>query len=193
MELHLSKELTIRILLIEIFLISFIGCTFPAPGLSAESGWNEVGVRVGTQVSSKHEYFRQYETFAVYGLPWEWRGSSGWGLAPNANISLGIIEGGVKTNFISSVGTAIVLNRLEPGITADFGINANLLNRRHIINQDFGSILQFGAYLGIDYRFNNGLKIGYRLQHISNGHIFYHTGTPNPGLDQHMFATSYVF
>ncbi len=40
-------------------------------------------------------------------------------------------------------------------------------------NQDFGSILLFGAYMGLFYRFDCGLKVGYRLQHISNGHIFY--------------------
>lgn len=182
-----------QILLIEMLLISFIGSVFPASGLSAESGWNEAGVRTGFQASSKTRYFHQYEAFAVYGLPWDWRSSSGWGLAPNANISLGILNSGDHNGFISSVGTAVVLNTLEPGFSTDFGINANVLNRRHLAGQDFGSILQFGAYLGVNYRINNGLKIGYRLQHISNGHIFYKSGTPNPGLDMHMIGISYVF
>lgn len=180
-----------QIILIEVLLIAFIGSVFPALSVSAESGWNEVGVKAGFQVSSKAKYFRQYEAFAVYGLPWDWRSSSGWGVAPNANISLGLLNGGAHNEFISSVGTAIVLNKLEPGFSADLGINANILNKRHFAGQDFGSLLQFGAYLGAHYRLNNGVKIGYRVQHISNGHIFYPNGTPNPGLDLHMIGVSY--
>lgn len=180
-------------ILIKLLFVLLIVCAFPDSSLSAEAGWNEVGVRMGLQASSRFKYFRQFDAFAVYGLPWEWRHSSGWGLAPNVNVTLGILNGGGKNEFISSVGTAIVLNNPEPGFSTDFGINANLLNRRHLAGQDFGSILQFGAYLGIDYRLKNGIKIGYRLQHISNGHIFYQNGTPNPGLDMHMIGTSYVF
>jgi hypothetical protein len=186
-------ELTMKFLLIEMLLILFISSAFPASSLSADSGWNEVGVRADFQISSRFKYFRQYDVFAVYGLPWEWRGASGWGVTPNANISLGILNGGAKAEFITSVGTAIVLNKPEPGFSGDFGINANMLNRRHFADQDFGSILQFGAYLGANYLLTNGIKIGYRLQHISNGHIFYPNGTPNPGLDMHMIGISYVF
>jgi hypothetical protein len=187
------EELTMQRLLIRMILISFIVSLFPALSLSAESGWNETGVKVGFQVSSRFKYFRQYEAFAVYGLPWDWRGSSGWGLAPNANISLGILNGGAQNEFISSLGTAIVFNKPGPGFSTDLGINANILNRRRFAGQDFGSLLQFGAYLGVNYRLENGVKIGYRLQHISNGHIFYPNGTPNPGLDLHMAGISYVF
>lgn len=176
-----------------LLLIAFLGCAFPALCLPAESGWNEIGVRAGFQVSSRFKYFRQYEAFAVYGLPWDWRHSSGWGLAPNANLSLGVLNGGANNEFIGSVGTAIVLDKPGPGFSGDLGINANLLNRRHLAGQDFGSILQFGAYLGVNYRLDNGLKIGYRLQHISNGHIFYHNGTPNPGLDLNLLGISYAF
>lgn len=182
-----------RILFFEILLVLLLESVFPAATLSAESGWQEAGLRAGLQVSSRYEYFRQYDVFAVYGLPWDWRSSSGWGVSPNANISLGVIDSGSKTNFISSIGTALVLNKPGPGVTADFGINANLLNRRHIVHQDFGSILQFGAYMGINYQFDNRVKIGYRIQHISNGHIFYPSNTPNPGLDLHMIGASYVF
>lgn len=180
-------------MLVHALLISFIGSLFPAPAFSAEAGWNEVGVRLGIRASARSDYFRQYEAFAVYGLPWDWRGSSGWGLTPNANISLGVLNVGDKNELIGSVGTALVLNKLEPGLSADLGINSDFLSRRYLGTQDFGSILQFGAYIGINYRLSNGLKIGYRLQHISNGHIFYQSGTPNPGLDLHMFGTSYVF
>lgn len=182
-----------RVLLIETLLISFIGSVFPVLSLSAEPGWNEAGVRIGIQASPKREYFRQYEAFAVYGLPWDWRGSSGWGLTPQVTSSLGVLNGGGEIGFIGSVGTALVLNKRGSGFTTDLGINANLLDRRQFGSMDFGSILQFGAYIGINYCFDNGLKVGYRIQHISNGHIIYPESTPNPGLDMHMLGISYVF
>lgn len=182
-----------RKLSIEILLLSLFICISPLSGISAESGWNEAGVRVGIKAVTKHESFTQYDAFAVYGLPYDWRISSGWSVAPNAEASLGVLDGGGKTGFIGSVGTALVLNKLNSGVTTDLGINANVLNRRYFGKQDFGSILQFGAYIGIHYCFSNGVKIGYRLQHISNGHIVYPNGTPNPGLDLHLFGISRIF
>jgi hypothetical protein len=182
-----------HILLVEILLISIIGGILPVSSLSAESGWNEVGVRMGIQVGPKSEYFRQYDTFAVYGLPWDWRGLSGWGLTPQLETSLGVLDGGGETGFIGSVGTAVVLDKRGSGFSTDLGINANFLNKRQLGRQDFGSILLFGACIGVNYRFNNGLKIGYRIQHISNGHIIYAEDTPNPGLDMHLFGISYAF
>lgn len=179
--------------IIGLVLISCIAGLAPVSGLAAESGWNEAGVRMGLQVSSKEMYFRQYEAFAVYGLPWDWRSASGWGVSPQANVSLGALDGGKETGLIGSVGTALSLDKKGIGFTSDLGINFNFLDRRYYGNQDFGSILQFGAYLGVNYRFGSGIKIGYRLQHISNGHIFYRENTPNPGIDMHMLGTSYVF
>ncbi len=179
--------------IIIVLLVCLVGGMAPVSALAAESGWNEAGVRMGIQATPKAENFRQYEAFAIYALPWDWRNASGWGLTPQATASLGVLDGGGETGFIGSVGTALVLYKQGFGLTADLGINANFLDRRQIGSEDFGSILQFGAYLGVNYRFNNGIKIGYRIQHISNGHIFYPQATPNPGLDMHMIGTSYVF
>lgn len=173
--------------------ICIILSLFPASGLPAESGWNEAGVRIGIQASPRRIYFRQYDVFTEYGLPWEWRGSSSWGLTQHVTASLGVLNHGKDSGFIGSVGTEIILDKHGPGFSADLGINTNLLNKRHIGIMDFGSILQFGAYLGINYRFANNLKIGYRLQHISNGHIFYPEDNPNPGIDMHMIGLSTVF
>lgn len=182
-----------RIIFNGIIFIAFIGSILPVSSLAAESGWNEVGVRAGIQAAPRHEYFHQYEAFGIYGLPWDWRDSSGWGLTPQVNTSLGVLDGGGETSSIGSVGTAIVLNKRGSGLSTDLGINANFLGRRHFGNQDFGSILLFGAYIDIYYCINNKLKIGYRIQHTSNGHIFYPGGTPNPGLDMHMLGASYVY
>ena len=160
---------------------------------AAEEGWQEAGVRMGIEAGPKHEYFHQYEAFAVYGLPWEWRTSSGWGLASQFSVSAGALDGGNETGFIGSFGPGLAFNKPDNGIALEAGINADLLDRRQFGRQDFGSILLFGAYLGLSYRFDSGLGIGYRLLHLSNGHIFYPNGDPNPGLDMHMISVSWHF
>lgn len=163
-------------------------------GATAQADWQEAGVRLGIQAGPKHEYFHTYEAFAVYGLPWSWRTSSGWGLATTAEGSLGALRGGDETGLIAAVGPGVAFNkRPGDGISLEAGVNADLLDRRQFGQQDFGSILLLGAYLGLSYRFPNGLGIGYRLLHLSNGHIFYSNGDPNPGLDLHMIGVSWSF
>lgn len=160
---------------------------------TAEANWEEAGVRMGIQAGPKHEYFHQYEAFAVYGLPWDWRTSSGWGLAPQLNTSAGALVGGDETGFIGSVGTGLALNKPGGGIALEGGINLDLLDRRQFGRQDFGSILLWGAYIGLSYRFAGGLGLGYRLQHLSNNRILYADKPPNPGVDMHMIGVSWNF
>jgi len=182
-----------RNLAILFLLLFLLSGSRPAFCADAKAGWNEVGLRMGIEASDKQGYFHQYELFAVYGLPWDWRSSSGWGLAPQLNVSAGALHTANVTGFIGSAGTGLVLDNPRFGLAPEIGINANLLDRRQFGDRDFGSILQFGAYMGLFYRFDSGFKIGYRLQHISNGHVFYKNGTPNPGLDTHLIGVSWTF
>lgn len=182
-----------RMRFISFFLVVFMGGVAPVASRAAEAGWHEIGLEAGYQATPKREYFRQYGVFAIYGLPWEWRHSSGWGVTPNADLSVGIIYGEDETNYIGTAGATMTIDKQTSGFSADFGINASGLSRRHFGNRDFGSTLLFGSYMGANYRFPFGLKIGYRLQHTSNGHIFYPSGTPNPGLDLHIVRISYAF
>ena|ERR1039457_2478456 len=165
----------------------------PQTGMTAEGGWQEAGVRMGIQSGPKHEYFHQYEAFAVYGLPWDWRTSSGWGLALQLSASAGTLIGGDETGLIGSIGPGLAFNKPGNGFAVEVGINGDLLDRRHFGGQDFGSILLFGAYMGLSYRFMDGPGISYRIQHLSNGHIFYPKGTPNPGVDMHLIGVSWNF
>lgn len=162
-------------------------------GTTAEGDWQETGVRMGIQAGPKHEYFHQYDAFAVYGLPWDWRMTSGWGLAPQLETSAGALVGGNETGFIGSVGTGLVFSKPRNGIALEAGANLNLMNRDQYGRQDFGSILLWGAYMGLSYRFANGLGVGYRIQHMSNNHILYPKDTPNPGVDMHMIGVSWNY
>jgi hypothetical protein len=161
--------------------------------MTAEADWQEAGVRMGIQAGPKHEYFHLYEAFAVYGLPWDWRTASGWGLAPQLETSAGALVGGNETGFIGSAGTGLVFNKPGNGIALEGGGNLNLLDRRQFGHQDFGSILLWGAYVGVMYHFANRLGVGYRIQHLSNNRILYPKTTPNPGVDMHMIGLSWSY
>ena len=160
---------------------------------TANAGMDEVGFRAGIQAGSKEEYFQYYSVFAAYGLPGEWRTNSGWGISPQLIPTVGVITGGDTTGFIGEVAVGGVLNKPGSPFSLDAGISADLLNRRTFGRQDFGSILQFGAYVGASFRFAAGAGIGYQIEHISNGHIFYPNGTPNPGLDIHLLTLSWKY
>lgn len=159
----------------------------------ADADWQEAGVRMGIQAGPKREYFHMYEAFGVYGLPWDWRTSSGWGLSPQLSTSVGALVGGNETGFIGSAGTGLSFNKPGNGIALDAGVNLNLLDRRQFGLQDFGSVLLWGAYIGFSYRFDRGLVIGYRILHLSNNRILYTSCTPNPGVDMHMIGVSWRF
>lgn len=161
--------------------------------VTAQAGWQETGVRMGVQAGPRREYFHLYEAFAVYGLPWEWRCPSGWGLAPFLNVSAGALTGGNESGFIGGTGAGLVFNNDNGGIALEIGVGLDLMDRRQFGEQDFGSILLWGAHMGVSYRFKGGMGIGYRLQHLSNNRILYTRCTPNPGVDMHMFSVSWYF
>jgi hypothetical protein len=168
-------------------------------GRAAESGVNEVGLRMGTQDGNKTGHFLSYEAFANHRLPWDWRAASGWGVAPQVLASLGILQGAGEEAVFASGGIGIILDKNGPGVSMDIGISPLLMNRRRFGHMepgsghmDFGSTLQFVSHGGINYRFGNGLTIGYRWQHMSNGHIFYPDSNPNPGLNMHILGISLV-
>ena len=183
----------IRIFAILMGLISLLSINNIAFAGTTENGWNEAGIRVGFQDGSRNEYFRQYDAFAVYGLPWEWRNDSGWGAATNLEISAGALQGGDEIAFLAAVGPRVSINKHGKGLALDLGISIDIIDRCRFVRQNFGGNVLFGAYMGLSYLFENGIKIGYRVVHISNGKIFYPNGTPNPGLDTHVAGVSWNF
>lgn len=179
---------SIWIVLTQLFLLLVVSAATAADG-----GWQETGVRMGIQAGPKREYFHLYEAFGVYGLPWEWRTASGWGVATKVNTSAGALHGGNETGFIGSLGPGLVFDKSGKGPALESGVSLNLLDRRQFGKQDFGSILLWGAYMGLSYRFTSGLKVGYRIQHLSNNRILYTGSTPNPGVDMHMIELGWGF
>jgi hypothetical protein len=91
------------------------------------------------------------------------------------------------------LGSGLTISKKGFNLVPELGINLSLLDRRQFGRQDFGSILLFGAYVGLSYHFDCGLGIGYRIQHLSNNKILYSQNTPNPGLDLHMIGVNWNF
>ena len=76
------------------------------------------------------------------------------------------------------------------GIYFEGGIGLHLLSSTHLGNKRFSSALQFGDHLGFGYRFGReGLEIGYRFRHLSNGGI----KKPNDGIDYQEIRLQYWF
>jgi hypothetical protein len=172
----------------------------PVSSPAAEPGVNEVGIRLGIQDGNRTGHFLSYEAFANHRLPWDWRAASGWGVAPQVTSSLGLLQGAGDEGVFAAGGIAVVIDKTGPGASMDMGISPLLMNRSRFGhmdpgsgNMDFGSTLLFVSHVGINYRFASGLKIGYRWQHMSNGHLFYPSSNPNPGLNMHLLGMSRVF
>lgn len=176
----------VSVLLVLAALLVSVPAVAAAPAATEEKGWQEVGLRAGTRAGSDKKPFQLYELYAVYGLPWEWRTSSGWGAETRAAVSAGALTTRIESGFIGSVGTSLLFNRPGPGPGLELAIKAAMTDRRSFGDHDLGSALLFGGSAGLSWRFESGLRIGYRLEHLSNGHIFYSRNTPNPGIDLHM-------
>lgn len=177
------KKLTVLMMTMMMLGLPAIGECRPV-----EHGWKAIGFRGGLSVIKKWEDFTQYEVLAIYGLPWEWRMDSGWGVAPQFNFTAGLLQGGGTSGFFGGLGPSIVLNKANKGLEFELGVCLNGSDKKNYGMQDLGSNFLFGSFVGIGYQFDNGIAIGYHLKHYSNGHIFYGTSTPNPGIDNHLFV-----
>lgn len=175
-----------------IFVLLIIACAFsPAVVAAAEPGIS-AGVRGGFQAVSKRKYFHQYEAFAQFDLPWEWR-SPEMGITPQIELSAGNLRSNGKDGFIGAFGPNLNLDFLDKKLDLKFGVNLLYLSERSYDGDDFGNNLMFGAHVGLDYRLFSGLKAGYRFQHMSLNKILYNDSRPNPGLDMHLFSLAWQF
>ena len=174
-------------------MISCIGIASSVSSPAADVGLNEIGVRAGIQDGSRLGIHSTYELFAARRLPWDWRAPSGWGVVPQLVCAVGYLEGRGQDGVDGSAGFAFVIDKNKPGFSTDFGISFSHMSRRRFGYTDYGSENNFVSHIGINYLFANGLKFGYRFQHMSNGQYFYPADTPNPGVNMHLLGTSYVF
>ena len=179
-----------RSIISSLLLIVFCAACHPGHCAAAQSGFRSVGVRGGLSVKEAEHDSREYEAFAVYRLPWEWRTSSGWGVATQVGVTAGIITGDGDDPFIGSIGPALNLGKTGFPLELDLGISVAVLSDDTVSGRDLNGLAQFISHAGLDYRFSGSLGIGYRFQHMSNAGI---NGKQNPGLNMHMLGVSWYF
>ena len=156
-----------------------------AEGFSLES----VGARGGFQADKSNWDFNQVEAFGNWNLPLDWDLGKEWHLQSGLALSLGWLAGRGASSAIATAGPSLTLSRARLPLSLAGGLSPTILSSEHFGAEDFGMALQFTSYLGLNWNFAAHWRFGYRFQHMSNGGL----ATPNPGLNLHMFALSYVF
>jgi hypothetical protein len=99
---------------------------------------------------------------------------------------------GARQN-ITAIGITPVFrfqNDSLKGFYGEAGIGANLLSE--LYNNDghqLSTAFEFGDHIGVGYVFNNGMDLGLKLQHFSNGSI----KQPNGGVNFAILRLGYKF
>ncbi|MCM0084020.1 acyloxyacyl hydrolase [Geomonas sp. Red32] len=163
---------------------------FPSAGFcqDPDQGLQSFGIRGGYMATQRNEYFHQYEAFVSFGLPWSVRADNGWGLEMSANAAAGGIHAAGQTGFIAAVGPGFIVDKAGgKGFAFVVGGDLNGLTQYRFGSVDLNGHVLFDGHAGVQYRFDNGLGVGYRFQHMSNGGL---NGSRNTGVDFHMFEVS---
>ena len=176
----------IRLLL----LVTFCVHCYPAHCAAADTFLRSVGVRGGLSATATRDNAREYEAFAVFGLPWEFRTRSGWGVATQLDLAAGMLSAERGYGFLTSAGPGFNFGKAGFPLELDLGVNAALLSRDHFGSRDYHGNFQFISHAGLDFRFGSKFGVAYRFQHMSNAGLY---GGPNPGLNMHMFGVNWYF
>jgi hypothetical protein len=147
----------------------------------------EAGFRYGLGDHRNEEYFRKYEFFFNWYLPWAWRPKSGWILASRLDFTGAILSAAGTEGFLGSAGPTLSVRKTGWIVGIDLGISPAYLSEDHYGREDLSGHIQFMTHGGISLFPIRNLSIGYEFQHVSNADI----EQPNPGLNTHNFRISY--
>jgi hypothetical protein len=156
-----------------------------AEGFSLES----VGVRGGTTAYFNGQDFTQVEGFLNVNLPWGWNLGKEWHLQSRLDLSVGWLGGYDNNAVIGSVGPSLVVSRARLPLSFEGGVSPTGMSRNAFGTEEFGTECQFISHVGLNWDFAPHWRVGYRFQHMSNADLAH----PNPGLNLHMLALSYIF
>jgi lipid A 3-O-deacylase len=175
------------------FLVAAVIYGFPLVGIgqvkAADFGLESAGARFGIGANGPAEHMNQGEAFGVLNLPLCWSNDGHWHLQTRLEISAGRLGGEGESAIIGSLGPGLLLHLGQTHLSLEVGCSPTIISQHTFGPQNLGSNLQFTSHIGLNYDIGSRLRIGYRLQHMSNGGISH----PNPGLNMHMFGLSYLF
>ena len=133
--------------------------------------------------------FSQAEAFVNWNLPWQWKPGADWRLQSRLDASAGWLGRGRSDAALITLGPTLVLRDKWLPLSLEAGASLTGLSRYEFGSKDLGSLFQFTSHIGLNWDFAEHLRVGYRFQHMSNAGI----REPNPGLNLHVFAVSYLF
>ena len=160
-----------------------------------EVSWEAVGIRGGINFNdlgippTEKEDFAQYDLFGVVNLPWQWEFQSGWEIHSRATVSLGALQGGGDTSFITTFGPGLAFRYPPWRFTFDIGAGGALLSDYTFGRQNIGGPFQFIAHGAFLFDLTDNIFGGYRFHHMSDADIYGN----NRGVDLHMIELGYYF
>jgi hypothetical protein len=166
----------------------FIGFA-PHPLWGGGISWRSIGLRGGVNDNRNDENFEQYEGFTTWKLPWLWKWDDGWKIGMYLEANGGMLSGGGTSAFVGSIGPGFYISGFKERVEISMGINPTIISKHKFGDENLGGPVQFTSYIGLDFNFANHYRIGYRLQHMSNGVLY----DSNPGLNMHMIEVGYRF
>lgn len=147
----------------------------------------DTGFRYGVSDHRNEEYFRKYEFFFNWYLPWAWRPKSGWILASRVDFTGAALSAAGTTGFLGSLGPSLAVRKTGWIVGIDLGVSPAFLSEAWYGKEDLSGHFQFLTHAGISLFPIRNLSIGYEYQHVSNADI----QQPNPGLNMHNIEISY--
>jgi hypothetical protein len=150
---------------------------------------DSAGVRFGFPANKSGSKFHQAEALADWALPWNWQYSNGLCLDTELAASLGWLGDTGGDAVIGSVGPRLRLTRGSFPLAVVGGLSPTLLSRWEFGTKNFGCPFQMTSYAGAELDVGLHLRVGYRIQHMSNAGFASH----NAGLNLHMLALNFVF
>lgn len=148
-----------------------------------------LGARFGLSDYRNESYFRKYEFFFNWYLPWAWHSKSGWIVTSRLDFTGAALNGSETTGFLGSLGPSLSVRKEGWIVAIDLGFSPAFLSEDIYGEEDLSGHIQFVTHGGITLLPLPYLGIGYEFQHVSNADI----QQPNPGLNMHNIEITYRF
>ena len=87
------------------------------------------------------------------------------------------------------VGPVFVLERQGWPLSLEAGSGTTFITRHDFNTIHLGTGYQFTTHIGLNWRFSEHFRLTYRFEHTSNAGF----AKPNPGINFHALALSYLF
>ena len=134
------------------------------------------------------EEFQEYDLAAHFGLPWQMKAESGFGLDTRVMASAGLLQGGGDSGLVVSLIPELGFWHQGWPMLVEMGAGATLLSRSKYGTQDFGGPFQFALTAAARFPLYKRLGIGYRFMHYSDAGL---NGAHTVGADFHMIEFFY--